>query len=889
MQTFRSLQSRSPLFAAAVAFAGGILTGTVFGMPLWILVPVFFASVFAAALAGKARGPVLLFAMFAAGLVVQAADVPGPDRIVTLFASGSIDAETPLVVRGRLTRDPEPAIGGRFVEIETESVRVARVNRKASGRIRLFAAAGTPESAADLDSLALAGGDRIEAICRLDREDRFRNPGTMVRARQLESQGIDTTGIVKSPLLFKKLSSGAGFGSAISGTRDALIRVVRATFDPPTAGVLVASMLGNKEYLDRDTAELFRDGGTFHILVISGLHITFIGGLVVGALRLFRQGRRRQLLIAGTIVWTYALAVGGEVPVVRAAFMFTLYLLGRALYRDGNALNLFGLSAIVMLAIRPADLFSASFQLTFLSVGAIVGAAFPLVEKLRAIGEWHPTSERPFPPSTSRALVRLCEAVYWRDPIWKAESARNIWSARISKSARAPRFGAALVRFAFEGVMISFIVQIALLPLSVWYFNRVPFGSIALNLWVGPILAIESFAATAALLASGVSETLAAPLIAVTNGLNALLLAGPRSFAAIGAGGFRTPVYTGVWSSMYPLHLAPLAILSWRLARWDPFALNPDPRKTYRLPLVFAAVLTMVIAFHPLAAPRADGRLRIDFIDVGQGDSALLTFPDGTTMLIDGGGRPNYAARSPDGFETEPFDPDRPTIGETVVSRFLWHRGLSKLDYIVATHADADHIQGLADVARNFSVRQALFGHFAADDPEFKTLIKVLEQKGIAYSPVSRGEAVEIGGARVEVLHPKPDGPGGNDDSVVIRVAFGRRVLLFTGDIEAGGERSILEADPDLRADVVKVAHHGSRTSSIDRFVESAKAKIAVISVGRNSPFGHPNGEVVERWLGSGAKVLTTGESGTISVSTDGFDIEVATFVRETGPSASKR
>jgi len=875
-----SSDSRNPLFAAAAAFAGGILVGAISALPLWASLPFFLASVLAAASVGSIRSPVSLFMMFAAGLAAPGFERPGPDRIVTLFDSGSISAETPLVVRGTLARDPEPSLGGRFVEIDTESVRIARANRKATGRIRLFAAADTPESSAELDSLALARGDRIEVICRLDRDDRFRNPGTMIRARQLESQGIDAAGIVKSPLLLRKLSNGTGFGSAISDTREALALAVRTTFDPPTAGVLVASMLGNKEYLDRDTAELFRDGGTFHILVISGLHITFIGGLVIGALRLFRQGRRRQLLIAGTIVWTYAIAVGGEVPVVRAAFVFTLYLFGKALYRDGNALNLVGLSAIAMLAARPSDLFSASFQLTFLSVGAIVGAAIPLIEKLRAIGEWHPTSDRPFPPSTSRTLVRFCEAIYWRDPIWKAESARNIWSARIFKSGRAPRVGAALARFVFEGAIISAIVQITLLPLSVWYFNRVAFGSIALNLWVGPVLAVESFAAIAALLASAVSETLAAPLIALTNGLNAVLLAGPRLFAAVGAGGFRSPVYDGIGMSFYLFHFVPLAILAWRLARWDPFALAPSRKRVWRRPFGFAVLLTTVIAVHPFAAPRADGRLRIDFIDVGQGDSALITFPDGTTMLIDGGGRPNYRSRSADGTDAEPFEPDRPTIGESVVSRFLWHRGLSKLDYIIATHADADHIQGLAEVARNFPVKQALYGHYAANDPEFRELIAALEQKRVAYAPVVRGEAVEIGGARVEILHPKPDGPGGNDDSVVIRISFGRRAFLLTGDIESAGERSILDAVPDLRADVVKVAHHGSRTSSTARFVDSTGAKFAVISVGRNSPFGHPNIDVVRRWMDSGAKVLTTGESGTVSVSTDGTDLDVGTFIK---------
>ncbi len=136
-------------------------------------------------------------------------------------------------------------------------------------------------------------------------------------------------------------------------------------------------------------------------------------------------------------------------------------------------------------------------------------------------------------------------------------------------------------------------------------------------------------------------------------------------------------------------------------------------------------MLGVVIIFHPFTAPRPDGRLHIDFLDVGQGDAALITFPDGKTMLVDGGGRVNYK-RSDNDDESEIFEPDVPSIGESVVSEFLWEKGYSKIDHILATHADADHIQGLADVAKNFQIGSAFIGRSPMNDPDFATFSEAL-------------------------------------------------------------------------------------------------------------------------------------------------------------------
>ena len=203
----------------------------------------------------------------------------------------------------------------------------------------------------------------------------------------------------------------------------------------------------------------------------------------------------------------------------------------------------------------------------------------------------------------------------------------------------------------------------------------------------------------------------------------------------------------------------------------------------------------------------------------------------------------------------------------------------------MATHADTDHIQGLADAARNFAVRAAIFGRMPLKNTESAELQTVLQTRDIELIVIARGDVLTFGDVTIETLHPlrdeSPEAVSDNNQSLVLRITYGDRKILLTGDIEREAESELLDAPEFLLTDVIKVAHHGSRTSSTQAFVHASKAKVAVIPVGRESPYGHPHAEVVARWKQSGAKVLTTGENGTISVSTDGRDLQLKTFRKE--------
>ena len=882
--------SMYPLLWAAIAFGFGITLAQVSGVKWYIwLGAAFVFGVTGFAVAGRRSGKYLaLFTVLFAGAFIHQFQITNlaEDRIKQIYDEGRIASGTPVEIEGELIGLPEPAYDGVFIRLAASKLTAKKVDQTASGIVRMFLPLDGPEQREDLASLDLRSGTTVRTACELIREDQYLNPGVMPRRQLLDQQGIDATCTVKSPLLIEVIGKTQWISplDLVYEQRAKLIKEFRERLSPQAAGVMIASLLGDKHYLDKDTADVFRDGGTFHVLVISGLHITFIGGLIFWIVGVLTRDRFEQFVIVCGTLWLYTLAVGAEVPVVRASIMFTVLMLGRALYRQGTLLNTLGLCCLILLAWRPADLFTPSFQLTVVSVGAIVGMAFPLIEKLRSIGSWMPDASLPFPPNVPAWLRRSCETLYWRPHAWEIEKSRQIWRARIFKSPLTSISDGVrgLIAYLFEGIVVSLIVQLWMLPLLIYYFHRVSPASVFLNLWVGVVMAAESFAAVFSVLFGQLSTSIAVIFAMITNGLNWLLIEVPRLFSDLGWASFRAPIYPGWGKAIYLVYFIPVVILAAILYRWDPFALR-RPAKPALVSASISGLSTLIIAcviiFHPFSSPRPDGRLKVEFLDVGQGDSTFITFPNGETMLIDGGGRVDYSSKDDD--EDRPFEPDAPRIGEMVVSEFLWEKGYSRIDRLVVSHADADHSQGLVDVTRNFVVGEILIGSAPALDTEMAELLTVAKRYNIPIRQIGRSETMEISGVKIDVLWPpRSDEAVGSDNnsSLVMRLTHGDNTFLFTGDIEKEAEAQLLIDQTPLNANVVKVPHHGSRTSSTIDFVSAVRPTLAVIPVGNRSLFGHPHPEVVERWSVAGAETQTTGSHGTISVISDGVTMSWTTF-----------
>ncbi len=894
-----------PLAPIAGAFAGGILVAHFLTIPLRsFLIGCGLNSLLAAATLLFQRAGVatvfvtLAFAFAGAGLTSVERQTASSGGVKVLMEQGSISAGEPVELTGVLVAAPESAPGSLYLTMRVEQLAVRGVKKNSPGVVSLLAPVYGPVATAEYESLELRYGARIRVMTALKRADNFRNPGISSFTEYLERKGYDATGSIKSPLLIERLDDERVFLplAALYEWRRKIETKIDSNFSPETAGNLKASLLGNRYYLSRASAERFRDGGTFHVLVISGWHISAIGGLAFLIARCFTKRRSWQFLLSAVVLWSYALAVGAEVSVVRAALMFTLMAFAPVVARKGAALNSLGAAALVLLVWRPSELFDPSFQLTFLSVLAIVVLAWPLLERMSKIGSWRPTRETPYPPKSAVWLTGLSESLFWREQEWKRELARLNYSFKLFKTPRAETLERyhlqRVLRYALGAFVVSLSVQLFLLPLLIVYFHRCSLSSLILNIGVSLLMTLLAITAVVGLLFAQVSSALATPLLSLSDLINWLMVHSVDPFARFGLSSLRVPEYSDGPAAIYGLYYVPLVILVLALSRWNPLS-KPGTleNKRRRSVVVRSAALALGIASvtiiaHPLSAARADGRLRVDFLDVGQGDAALLTTPDGTTLLVDGGGRPTFSSKdqtSEDG--EEPFERDTRSVGEAVVSEYLWWRGLDRVDYILATHADADHIDGLNDVAHNFKVGAALVARTPRDDPEFAKFAESLRAKAIPLNIIGAGDVIRFGGVTATVYWPLPSAdtsaPSGNNESVVLQLRFGERTILMTGDVEKEGEAAIVNAHNELRSDVVKVPHHGSRTSSTDAFVAATKPSFGVFSVGQHSVFGHPHREVVDRWRTSGAQVLTTGRSGMITVTTDGRDLRVETFVRD--------
>lgn len=280
------------------------------------------------------------------------------------------------------------------------------------------------------------------------------------------------------------------------------------------------------------------------------------------------------------------------------------------------------------------------------------------------------------------------------------------------------------------------------------------------------------------------------------------------------------------------------------------------PKKTTKHPVIWIFVIAAAIAAYILGNTDnsvTEGQIEIHFIDVGQGDSALILTDTGS-VLIDAG-------------TTE--------SGEKVAA-YVKSR-TDSIDYMVLSHPHEDHIGGAAAVFETLSVKEVIMPDKTADSAAFDRLLDCIEESGAKVNPADQGSVFTLGELEMRILSPFAgvSYEETNDVSVVMRVIFGNTSFMFTGDAEALVEKDLIEMSSLLDSDVLKVGHHGSSTSSTMDFLEAVSPEIAVISCGKDNSYGHPHAEVVERLEKLNAEIYRTDRLGTIVVTSDGDTVTV--------------
>jgi competence protein ComEC len=406
---------------------------------------------------------------------------------------------------------------------------------------------------------------------------------------------------------------------------------------------------------------------------------------------------------------------------------------------------------------------------------------------------------------------------------------------------------ARLVLFFFEVTVVSAVVQIGLALPMVVYFHRMGLSGLSANAFVVPVMgAVVPVGFVALMTGWGWVARIAGWLLAWSQRVVSWHAGIEPSWRIP-----TPPVWLGVALS------AALICAAVARGRW-----------WRALTIAAVAVFLGLLIVHPFAPSIQPHQLEITTIDVGQGDSILVVFPNGKRLLMDGGGIPSFGRTSRTQLD----------IGEDVVAPYLWDRGMRSVDIVALSHAHEDHIGGLPALVSDFHPHELWTGA-TPDYPSWQLLRQKAEQNGTHIIPRHAPERFAFGGAEIEVLAPLPDyvpsDTPKNNDSLVLRVRYGQRSFLLCGDVERPIEREMLDLGEISHADVLKVAHHGSKTSSTEEFLSAVSPLYAVISAGYENSYGHPHRDVIRRLADHHSAVLRTDRDGLVTIRTDGTRLEV--------------
>ncbi|PIQ45648.1 MAG: DNA internalization-related competence protein ComEC/Rec2 [Deltaproteobacteria bacterium CG12_big_fil_rev_8_21_14_0_65_43_10] len=723
-------------------------------------------------------------------------------------------------VQGSLYEPPKLLLDRSRLYINAERVYSKRCYTKVTGKILLTIGG----SGSDLKY-----GDRVRFICKLHRARNFGNPGGFDYSRHLALQGIFVTGYLKSSMEIIRIGEGESnyFWKTIEGFREKIRNFIDKEPKLPNRAIIKALLLGETGEIPEETRDNFTVTGLAHILAISGLHMAFIALVASIIIRGILRYSERLILaldinkVAAILtifpVLFYGFIAGLGVSTLRATIMIVTFLIAIVIDRQRDLYNTLSTAAFIITVISPASIFDVSFQLSFVSVLAILYLTPKFLHYLSLV-QGLPAK---FTPSVTKVIGRYTGSL----------------------------------------VLVSITATMGTAPIVAYHFNRVALLGFIPNIVIVPLVGfiIVPLCLLIAIMIF-ISPSLAPIFLRLDSVIAGFAVDMVRLFTHLPGVSFWVTTPTLLEITLFYLFIV--------------FLFNVNRLKMARyIALVLLAIIIGDYSYW-YYTKNFNRNLRVTFLSVGQGDSALIEFPKGKRMIIDGGG----------GGYNDSYD-----TGRHILAPFLWKEKIERVDYLLLSHPHPDHLNGLRFIAKNFEVKEIWTNGQSTDMESYLELMEIVNREGIKKVTVNVETLPKyINGVRVDIYNPPVQlfqGEGMNikssfnNNSVVVKLRFKEVSLLFTGDVEEEAEKKLVQLGSRLESTVIKVPHHGSLRSNTEEFLGKVHPSYAVFSVGYKNRFGFPKMQVLERYRDLDSRTYRTDTDGAITMVTDGVSFRVEKFL----------
>ncbi|GJL77632.1 MAG: DNA internalization-related competence protein ComEC/Rec2 [Nitrospinaceae bacterium] len=774
-----------------------------------------------------------------------------------------IDESRRTTVMGTLVETPQFADKKVFFHMDISQIQSGKTPVKVTGRAHLTHY--QPERIQE----TFHAGDIIQfSQVRLKRPRNFKNPGAFDYQGYLKARGISVIGSLSKNSSIEKLGVfPLPFFKALQvALRGHLLRTLETHFSGEEAALLKAMLLGQKSALSDEIKEAYIATGLSHLMAVSGLHVGFVAwaafilfwplafhGLLKYHSEWAQSGAARKIAAFLCLfpVLFYLLLVGPKITALRAGFLVIVFLFAIIANRERNLFNALLIAAFLILIWNPEAILNVSFQLSF---AAMAGILFVVQHVAR-------------PPDDP--IDRMGEQPWFRRFL------RGVPFEEENEGSPLQQYSQSLKKYLSISALISLAVYLTTLPFLIFHFNHVSLIGIFLNLIMVPLASVLIPLALFAISLGGVFPALGWILSWPLHWLLKCFLVIPQFFSSFPYASVYVPSPPRMWVLLY---FSVLTGGAWLLIKMPAPLKDPSSPLNFRWEflrksgLVFASLATVAWLIWPRFPERPSETLQVSILDVGQGESIFIEFPNRETMMLDGGG-----------FYKNSLD-----VGKAVVAPFLWNRGIGHIDYLAATHSDQDHIGGLESLVDLFSIGHFLDGFAGMNDSRIENLRQKTLAKQAVQVSLQSGTPLNFGEVRIVPLHPNPQfihqmagkkrNKAGNELSLVLRLEYRNFSLLLTGDIGKSTEEYLMERALPLQATFLKSPHHGSRFSNSPSFIRTVQPQSVIFSSGYLNWMRHPHPEVVERYQAAGTQIWRTDLMGSVHITTDGFKHQIHHF-----------